>query len=88
MSSVSGTRTLYDHPSGIAIARDGTVYVTDTVRHRVQAIAPDGTVRATWGREGDGPGEFRYPRGIAVARDGTVVVADFGKNREIGRAHV
>lgn len=74
-------------PRGIAIAPDGTLYVADTMNHRIQHLSPDGEVLMTWGRyanlgQGDAPGgTFNEPWGIDVAPDGTVYVADTWNHR-------
>ncbi len=74
-------------PRGLAPAPDGTLYVADTGNHRVQHLAADGTVIATWGSfasldQGEAPGgTFNEPWGIAVAPDGTVYVADTWNHR-------
>ena len=50
-----------------AVDAAGNVYVLDRQPLRLLSFAPDGGVRWTAGREGEGPGELNNPRGIAVA---------------------
>lgn len=42
-------------------ARNGRVFVADAGSAEVRVFSGDGSYLATWGREGDGPGEFRAP---------------------------
>ena len=65
----------------LAVAPDGTLYVTDTANHRVWHVTPQGEVLAMWGVYGVGPGQFNEPWGIALAGDGTVYVADTWNHR-------
>lgn len=67
-------------PIGVAVASDGSVYVTDA-RERVVHFSPAGTVLSQWGQEGSGPGQFSNPVGIAVASDGSVYVSDYDLDR-------
>jgi tripartite motif-containing protein 71 len=71
----------FNTPFGVAVAPDGTVYVTDTLNYRVQAFDNSGTFLGTWGREGSADGEFNTPMGVAVAPDGTVYIVDAGNYR-------
>src|SRR5205823_3131923 len=48
----------FDMPGGIAISRDGRVYVADQCNRRIQVFDTDGKFLAKWGRKGFGPGEF------------------------------
>ena len=74
----------------VAVARDGSVYVADGA-DRIDRFAADGTLLNSWGRTGDGPGEFRFGAGggndsgagggIAIGADGTVYVADTRNDR-------
>ena len=66
---------------GVAVDGAGRVYVADYGNHRVQVFDPAGRALAGWGREGDGPGEFRLPAGIAVDRAGRVYVTEAGNHR-------
>ena len=55
---------------------DGNLYILDGQAFRVSVVSPTGELVRTFGRQGQGPGEFQMPGGLAVMDDGTVVVYD------------
>lgn len=63
-------------PQGVAVDKDGTVYVTDTLNNRVEIFDAEGTFIKQFGRHCDGPGCFARPKGIAIDGDGHIWVAD------------
>ncbi|HXZ34274.1 MAG TPA: 6-bladed beta-propeller [Terriglobales bacterium] len=63
-------------PTGVAVDKDGNVYVTDTLNNRVEIFDADGGFMSQFGKSGDGPGHFARPKGIAVDGDGHIWVAD------------
>jgi uncharacterized protein (TIGR03663 family) len=65
----------------LAVANDGTVYVTDSVRHCVYQFPADARSVKVWGFKGRGAGQLWEPTGIAVDGEGFVYVADTGNNR-------
>ncbi|HEY0504007.1 MAG TPA: NHL repeat-containing protein [Lysobacter sp.] len=78
-----GAQARFDGPIGVAVGRDGRVYVADTYNDRIRVIAIDGTVTTLAGgdRPGDvdGPGamaRFDTPTGVAVDAMDRVYVAD------------
>ena len=68
-------------PSAIAVDGAGNLYVLDTGNHRVQKFGPDGKYLATYGRQGQGPGEFVYPESVAVDAKGFIYVTDPNNQR-------
>ena len=75
---------------GIAVAADGTLYVTDSEHHRVLRVDPDGTFvtiagTGAIGFSGDGgpatDAELNFPWGIGLSPDGSVYVNDIGNFR-------
>jgi len=70
-----------DMPWGIALDRDGLVYVADWRNDRIQQFTAQGEWQATFGRSGSGVGEFNRPSGVGVDRDGDIYVADWLNNR-------
>ena len=79
-------------PSGLARARDGTLYVSDPAAQRIRQISPDGTVRTVAGSGALGPlnlsvtggyrdgpaaeAAFNGPAGLAIGPDGALYIAD------------
>lgn len=70
-------------PVGISVHPDGRVFVADTHEHRVAVFDPEGTLLATFGTYGDGPGQFRFPTDVAFAPDGSIYVAEYGGHDRI-----
>lgn len=74
-------------PRGIDIAPNGTIYVADSLNHRIQQFSPDGLLLNVWGNfantlEEDAPGgTFNEPWDVAIAPDGSVFVADTFNHR-------
>lgn len=62
--------------AGLAFDGAGNLYVLDRQATRVVVVAPDASHVRTFGRAGDGPGEFRLPTRIAVTAEGQVMVFD------------
>ena len=75
----------FDQPTDIAVAPDGTLFVTDGYGNsRVMKFSRDGKFLTQWGAKGKGPGEFDLPHSVVLDREGRVYVAD----RENGRIQV
>jgi DNA-binding beta-propeller fold protein YncE len=68
-------------PQGVAVDKDGNVYVTDTLNNRVEIFDADGAFISQFGKQGDGPGYFARPKGIAIDGDGHIWVADQMQDR-------
>jgi len=69
-------------PNGrVAVASDGSIYVSDTNNHRIQKFTSEGVFVNKWGTDGTGYRQFLYPAGVAVASDGSVYVADSVNHR-------
>lgn len=77
-------QSTFDQPSpmqsisttDIAVAADSSLFVVDSREALVTHLAVDGTVLGAWGREGDGPGEFRGASSIALGPDQLIHVGD------------
>lgn len=72
-----------NHPNGVAVGRDGTVYVSDSNNQRVQAFSPNNEVK--WTAKGpykqdDTDIYIGIPRGIAVDQKENILVVDATSN--------
>ncbi|HZD32331.1 MAG TPA: SMP-30/gluconolactonase/LRE family protein [Candidatus Angelobacter sp.] len=68
-------------PTGVAVDKDGNLYVCDTLNDRIEVFDADGAFIRTWGKNGDGPGYFARPKGVAIDSDGHIWVADGMQDR-------
>ena len=55
---------------------DGRIVVSDAGSYQVRIFGPDGSALGIWGREGEGPGEFRSIRVMGPLGGDTVVILD------------
>lgn len=75
-------RLLEFESTAIAWLDDSTLALIDSDSRQIVVASRNGTLRRI-GREGDGPGEFRFPTSL-LAEHGTLLVADIG-NRRVSR---
>ncbi len=83
----SGTSAHFRNPQGIAIGKNGIIYIADTSNHTIRALA-NGSVTTLAGLAGtvgpvDGVGNlarFSSPMGLATDAAGVLYVADTGNN--------
>jgi DNA-binding beta-propeller fold protein YncE len=86
---------LFIFPHGIAVDKDGNVWVTDGQGrdgkgHQVFKFSPDGKILMTLGKAGvagDGPDTFNQPDDVAIAPNGDIFVSD-GHTPGMGNARV
>ncbi|MCC6231004.1 MAG: immunoglobulin domain-containing protein [Verrucomicrobiales bacterium] len=78
----------FNYPNDLALARDGTLYVSEFHGHRIRRVAPDGTVStvAGTGTAGwlDGPRSTALldrPGGIALDAAGNIYFTEWGSHR-------
>ena len=65
---------------GLGFDGVGNLYVLDQQADRITIVAPDGGYVRDFGREGEGPGEFRTPTRLAVMANGDVAVFESIRN--------
>ncbi|HJQ36232.1 MAG TPA: Ig-like domain-containing protein [Thermoanaerobaculia bacterium] len=82
-----GQQAAFKQPSGLAVDRDGNLYVADTGNDKIRKVTPTGIVTTITGlgRPGFANGGtafalFNQPHGIAIADDGVLYVADTGNH--------
>lgn len=63
-------------PEGLAVGKDGRLYVVDALNFRYQVFDAEGKLLATHGQVGQEPGSFARPKGIALDSEGHVYVSD------------
>jgi len=72
----------FNAPTDVAVAPNGDIYVSDGYGNsNVHCFSPAGKLERSWGRPGDGPGEFTTPHAVRVHPDGRVLVADRENDR-------
>ncbi len=75
----------FNEPWGVAVDKDGYVYVADTWNYRIQKFTADGQFVTSWGSFGqaDQPDALYGPRDLAFDAQGLLYVADTGNKRVV-----
>jgi DNA-binding beta-propeller fold protein YncE len=68
-------------PSGIIIDKNKNIILADEFNHRIQTYDAGGNLINSFGKKGNGSGEFYYPKGIAFDPEGILYVADCWNHR-------
>jgi DNA-binding beta-propeller fold protein YncE len=66
----------FNNPIGIAVDRQGNIYVSEEAGARVQKLSSLGRPLTKWGTPGSGPGQFNVPYDLALDTTGNVYVSE------------
>lgn len=73
----------FNFPQSIAVADDQTIYVADTLNHRIREITPDGQVRTVAGSDRHGHADgigvragLDHPTAVVLKDDGSLLIVD------------
>ncbi|HEX5884359.1 MAG TPA: NHL repeat-containing protein [Pyrinomonadaceae bacterium] len=72
------TSALFDTPSGIAVATDGSIIVSDTGNDRLRKISPEGNVTTLPVNE-----ELSNPVGLTLSHDNFIYVTELDRSRVV-----
>ena len=84
-----GHRARFNTPVGLALDKQGQVFVSEYFNNVIRKITPDGRVSTFAGQPGKGgfadgsarEALFLHPQTLSFAPDGSLIVADTGNNR-------
>lgn len=72
-------KTAFYEPGGVAVDQEGNIYVADSGNQRVVKFNPEGKFVKSFGRKGQGPGEFISPGQLAIFGN-EIYVYDWRRN--------
>lgn len=75
-SADGAAEEVFGSVSGLAVAQNGRIYIADGQANEIRVFTPAGKPLTRFGRQGEGPGEFRAVDGIAIFPDGRIAVRD------------
>jgi DNA-binding beta-propeller fold protein YncE len=67
--------------AGVAVAKDGTSFVSDEYQNKIFVYDEDGILLRSFGETGSAEGQLNGPSGLAVDSDGNLLVVDSKNNR-------
>lgn len=75
----SESESMFGRIAGATVIPDGDIYVLDDGFRKIYRFSIAGESLGSFGREGQGPGEFAFPLAIASDAEGIIYVADLGR---------
>ena len=72
---------IFNSITAIDVDDIGNIYVTDVLEKNVKVFSESGDYLFSFGRKGQGPGEFSSPRSLAYIPKNKIVVIDFSTSR-------
>ena len=66
----------FTSPFGAAVAPDGSIFIADTMNHRIQKFSAAGRFQRSFGQSGTGDGQLNQPHFLTVNSRGEVLVSD------------
>lgn len=76
-----GEEEIFGPTLSLVVDEDGTIFVLDTTSHRVAVFDKDGTFVRSFGKQGQGPGEFQGATAIALTNEDNLAIFDTGLKR-------
>ena len=67
---------LFGSVTAVCEDESGNVYVVDQLEHKVSKFSRDGKLLGSFGRQGQGPGDFQRPNRVSLTPVGHLAVAD------------
>lgn len=81
IGSLDGTCDAFGDVNSLAVDADGRIYVADRQASAIRVFSPRGVCVRTFGRSGEGPGEFRWLAGITWQPPGYLWAIDAIRDR-------
>jgi hypothetical protein len=69
--------------NGLAVAPDGSVFLAQQRAHRVHKFDRAGRLIKSFGRQGQGPGDFNFPQYLSILDGKYLVVGERAEGRRI-----
>ena len=74
---------VFEGSGSIAVAPDGSVFISNTTRHTIYKFDAAGKFVKTFGRQGQGPGDLTHPGRLSILDDKYLVVGEYATNQRI-----
>ncbi|MBN1274538.1 MAG: NHL repeat-containing protein [Candidatus Aminicenantes bacterium] len=68
-------------PEDIVVDESGNLYILDSGNHRVQKLDKNAAYLDTFGKQGQGPGDFYFPQSLDIDAQGNICVSDPNNQR-------
>lgn len=73
----------YDTVKEIAVAPDGSIFVSNSRNHNVYRFTPGGRYAGKFGQKGQGPGDMYYPGELSVLDGKYLIIGEYASSRRI-----